>query len=256
MRNYALMMLIGDVDAFEGYVYTWTPWTKDLEDWLIHNEFATDAESVELALFAMPEGYTLDEDVSGALIIYDPSGYQANVVTSKNGAIYATEYPNSHKYFNKIVTIWKREDGKKVYNEKITKIHGRLSDAAISQIHVAIAYDLGDDAANAMLESDKRIKAYYLENVKLIAADDAAAGIIQDAVLVHRFGDCFGIRDCILAGCTKDDFETDNEVTNALKNCRPINNWWEDGAGIMHEEIPEEMTDEELEIRPDDDEEA
>lgn len=255
MRNYALMMLIGETSPFDGYVYTWRPWAKDLEDWLIHNEFATDAESVELALFALPEGYTLDEDPSGALVIYDQNGYQANVVTSKSNAIFATEYPHNNKYFNKIVTIWKRENGKKVYNEKITKIHGRLSDAVINQIYGAIAYDLGDDAASKMLESDKRIKAYYMENVKLIAADDAAAGCIQDAVLVHRFGDCFGNGDCILAGCTKDDFETDNEITNALKNCHPIFNWWEDGAGIMHEEIPEEMTDEELEIRPDDDEE-
>ena len=100
------------------------------------------------------------------------------------------------------------------------------------------------------------IKAYYLENVKLIAADDAAAGIIQDAVLVHLYGDAFGGGDCILAGCTKDDFETDDEVTNALKNYSPINCWWEDAAGVMHEEIPGELTDDELEIRPDDDEEG
>ena len=256
MRNYALMMLIGDSSAFDGYGYTWRPWEKDLEDMLIHNEFMNDVESVELALFALPEGYTMEEDERGALIIYDPSGYQANIVTSKQNTIYATDYLNNNKYFNKIVTIWKRENGKKVYNDKITMIHGRLSDAVINQIYGAIAYDLGDEAASKMMESDKRIKAYYLENVKLIAADDAAAGIIQDAVLVHLYGDCFGNGDCILADCTKDDFETDNDVTYALQNYCPINNWWEDGAGIMHEEIPEEMTDEELEIRPDDDEEA
>ncbi len=100
------------------------------------------------------------------------------------------------------------------------------------------------------------INKYYLENVKLIAADEAATRRIQDAVMVHLYGDAFGGGDCILPGCTKDDLKNDDEVTAALKNCRPIFNWWEDDAGVMHEEIPGELTDEELEIRPDDDEEA
>lgn len=100
------------------------------------------------------------------------------------------------------------------------------------------------------------INAYYLENVKLIAADDAACRRIQDAVMVHLYGDNFGDGDCILADCTTDDFENDDDVKDALLNGCPINCWWEDAAGVMHEELPGEISDEELEIRPDDDEEA
>lgn len=250
-REYALMMLIGETSPFDGYVYTWTPWSKDLEDMLIHNEWTNDAESVELALFALPEGYELDEDVSGALRIYDQNGYQAEIITDRKRRIYATDYPNKNKYFNKIETIWSREDGKKVYNNRIGRYAGRLDDATINKIYGTIAYDLGEKAACMMMTNKKLLTAYYLENVQLIAAKVPA--VIQDAVLVHMYGDSYGNGDCILPAHKAKDFESDADVEEALRNESPINRYWEDDAGIMWECCEED--DENLLIDPVDGEE-
>lgn len=251
-RNYVIMMLIGNLTDFDGYAYTWQPWGADLERWLIDGASAKDAESVEMALFALPEGYTTGRSADGSVKIYDADDYQAEIYTDKERRIYAPDYPKNH-YFSKIETIWKREDGKKVYNNRIGRYAGRLDDATINMIYGAIAYDLGEKAACQMMTSKKLLTAYYLEKVQVIPVDMAAGGL-QDGVLVHLYGDSYGNGDCILPGYKVEDLASDADVEDAIRHGHPIARFWEDDAGIMWECCEEE--DDDLLIDPTDGEET
>ncbi len=74
---------------------------------------------------------------------------------------------------------------------------------------------------------------YTLTAIKAIA-ESANDVEVQDAILVHLNKDKFNDGDCVLFGYSIDDFENDNDITDALINNTPISDYTVDDNGIYH----------------------
>ena len=74
---------------------------------------------------------------------------------------------------------------------------------------------------------------YTITAIKAIA-DSANDTEIQEAVLVHLNKDSFNDGDCILFGYSAEDFECDNDITEALNNDTPSSDYTIDDNGIYH----------------------
>lgn len=74
---------------------------------------------------------------------------------------------------------------------------------------------------------------YEITTIKAIA-ECAGEPEIQDALLIHNTNEEFNDGDCILFGYTADEFEADEDITEALINNTPCTAWTVDGEGVYH----------------------
>lgn len=74
---------------------------------------------------------------------------------------------------------------------------------------------------------------YTITNIMAIA-ESANDTEIQCAVLVHLNKDNFNVGDCVLFGYSVDDFENDDDITEALENNTPSSYYTIDDNGIYH----------------------
>lgn len=79
----------------------------------------------------------------------------------------------------------------------------------------------------------KAIGIYELTEVKAIA-ECAGDTEVQDALLIHEMKDEFCDGDCILYGYTLDDFDGEDEITDALISGAPESAFEINEDGIYH----------------------